>query len=69
VILARGGSAGRHACSTADSLGYVVRFGFSREEYRAAIADAVLLDSPVIDDITITYLRRPKILAWRDVTE
>jgi len=46
-----------------------VRFGFSQEEYNRASADSVLLDSPVFDDITITYLRRPKILQWRDVSE
>ena len=58
-----------HARSTPQDLKYVVRFGFSQEEYNRASADSVLLDSPVFDDITITYLRRPKILQWRDVSE
>jgi hypothetical protein len=67
-ILARGDRV-RHARSTPENLKYVVRFGFSREEYRRASRDAVLLDSPVLDDVTITYMRRPKVLVWREVSE
>ena len=68
-ILARGARGGQHARSTPNELKYIVRFRFSREEYRKATRDAVLLDTPVFDDISITYMRRPKVLRWRDVTQ
>ena len=68
-MLAARSAAGQHARSSPDELKYVVHFKFSKDEYRKASTDAVLLDSPVFDDITITYMRRPKILQWRDMSE
>jgi hypothetical protein len=77
-ILARGAIGGRHARSTPGEenkrfdtgLRYAVRFGLSKWEMQnGAVRDAALVDSPVFDDITITYMRRPQILSWREVTE
>jgi hypothetical protein len=68
-ILAAGAVNGRHARSRIDELRYVVRFGLSKEETDRANGDTVLLDTPVLDDVTITYLCRPKVVAWRDVSE
>jgi hypothetical protein len=50
---------------------YRVFFRLSMREYTGGLLNktAVLLDTPVFDDITITYMRRPKVLEWRDVSE
>jgi hypothetical protein len=47
---------------------YKVTFELSDAENAALgrYRDACLIDSPVFDDITITYLRRPKVLEWRE---
>jgi len=59
----------QHARGMPANIRYMVRFRFSDEEYRNINEDTVLLDSPVFDDITITYMRRPKVLVWREVSE
>ncbi|MHC4507260.1 MAG: hypothetical protein ACYTFI_28660, partial [Planctomycetota bacterium] len=65
---------GRHARSDPKNLLYRVQFRFSDLEYLdpeggAGTSTTCLLDTPVLDDVTISYMRRPKILQWRDVTE
>jgi len=64
-------------CKPGD-LQYKVFFRLSDLEYEEMRNDALraqiyhqaaLVDSPVFDDITITYMRRPKVLEWRDVSE
>ncbi len=61
---------GRHARCTPDGLRYRVYFRLSQMEYQHAVElSTSLLDTPVLDDVTITYMRRPKVLQWRDVTE
>ncbi|MFN2222992.1 MAG: hypothetical protein ACK2UH_10595, partial [Candidatus Promineifilaceae bacterium] len=54
-ILTRGARNGQHARSKPEHLQYRVWFGFSDEEYTYMNRDTVCIDSPVFDDITITY--------------
>jgi hypothetical protein len=57
----------RHATSWPNELRYKVIFDLSVKE--KDLKSGILLDSPVFDDITITYMRRPKVLQWREVAE
>jgi hypothetical protein len=59
---------GRHLKAVPGDVRYKVTFELSDRENAALIRnrDACLIDSPVFDDITITYLRRPKVLEWRE---
>ena len=62
---------GEHPKCQPRDVKYKVFFRLSMKEYTEGLqnAGAVLLDTPVFDDITITYMRRPKVLEWRDVSE
>ena len=62
------GGEGRHLKQAPGDIRYKVTFELSQLENREAgsHSDAALIDSPVFDDITITYLRRPKVLEWRE---
>jgi hypothetical protein len=57
-----------HARSWPNELRYKVIFDLSKME-DSMKRTGILLDSPVFDDITITYMRRPKVLQWREVAE
>jgi hypothetical protein len=59
-----------HARTTPRDLKYIVYFDLPEAKLpKAGLPDAILLDSPVFDDITITYMRRPRVLQWREVSE
>jgi hypothetical protein len=59
---------GRHLKAAPGDIRYRVFFELSQEENKATLThpDAAMVDSPVFDDITVTYMRRPKVLEWRD---
>jgi hypothetical protein len=63
------GAGPEHLRTTASDLRYEVVFDLPEALANKHTRGAILLDTPVFDDITITYMRRPRVLQWREVSE
>ena len=59
-----------HVKCKPSKLRYKIWLRLSEMEYgELENENAALLDSPVFDDITVTYMRRPRVIEWREVSE